>query len=146
MCVLHVNIDTDQLDFIIESTKLPIYQVYKKGDKHKYLKKKVYDYNVISCVVSDKDWDDFEGQANDMLSFLKTYHIELQSLKDNFNDLDWQFDMPYNCRLSDSLFNQNNFLPPELLALAGYFGIGINLSLYWPGQEEESDTQKRSNN
>ena len=143
MCVLHIVLDTDQLDSIVGSTKLPIYQVYKKGEKHKYRKNKVFDHNMISCDVSDKEWDDFEGQTKDMLAFLTKYHIELGSLRDNFKIIDWQFDMPYYCRLTEELINQNNYLPAELLSLAGYFGIAINLSLYWPDQEEEKSTRKK---
>lgn len=141
MCVLHIYLDTDQLDFILNSTTLPIYQSYNKGDRHKYNKKKVYDSNLISCVVSDKDWNDFEGQTDDMIDFLNKYHIELKSLKDNFTVDKWFFDVPYNCRLNEEMIIQNDFLPSKLLSLAGYFGIDINLSLY-PKSEEDINTKK----
>lgn len=143
MCVLHIMIDADQLDSIISSTRLSVYQVYKKGDKHKFRKNKVFDHNLISCDVSDKDWDDFDGQTKDMIAFLNKYHIELGSIRDNFKIPDWHFDLPYNCRLGNDLFSQNNFLPSELLSLAGYFGIGINLSLYLPSQDEEKPISEK---
>lgn len=137
MCVLHIIIDTEDLDLILESTRLPIYQVYRKGEKHKHRKDFVFDTNLISCEVSNKDLDDFEGQSTDTIDFLKKHHIDLQSLKDNFEQIDWQFDLPYNCRLNEETFNQNDFLPSELLFLSGRLGIGINLSLFNPGNDEE---------
>jgi hypothetical protein len=143
MCVFHIYLETDQLDFILNSTNLPIYKAHKKGDTHKYLKDKVYDYNLISCVVSDKDWNDFEGQTDDMMDFLNKYHIELKSLKDNFKIDNWQFDVPYYCRLEAGMIVQNDFLPSRLLSLAGYFGIDINLSLYPMSEEDLTDKRKK---
>ena len=142
MCVLHIYLDTDQLDFILSSTNLPIYKAHKKGEAHLYLKNKVYDYNLISCAVSDKDWNDFEGQTDDMIDFLNRYHIELKSLQDNFKIENWLFDVPYNCRLEDGMMVQNDFLPSKLLSLAGYFGIDINLSLY-PKSEEDLNIKRK---
>jgi hypothetical protein len=136
MCVLHIDLDTDNLDLILESTNLPIYQVYRKGESHKYRKGKVFETNLISCSISDKDWNDFEGQVQDMISFLEKYHTDLQSIKDNFNIANWQFDLPYANRLSNEIFNQNDFLPPELLFQSGRLGIGINLSLYHKSEQD----------
>jgi hypothetical protein len=88
MSVLHIQIDTDDLDLIIESTRLPIYQIYRKGEKHKHRKDIVFKTNLISCDVSDKDWSDFEGQTSDMIIFLEKHHIDLQSIKDNFEHIE----------------------------------------------------------
>jgi hypothetical protein len=137
MCVLHLEIDTNNIDLILEGTNLPIYQVYRKGKKHKHRKDFIFDTNLISCEVSNKEWDDFEGQTNDMIEFLNKYHIDLQSIKDNFNDFNWQFDLPYTCRLDESTFNQNDFLSPELLYQSGRLGIGINLSMCNQGEDDE---------
>ena len=130
MCVLHINFETDQLDLILESTKLPIYQVYRKGEKHKHKKDVIFDTNLISCIVSIKDWSDFEGQVQDMINFIRQYHIDLQAIKDSIKDVKWQIDLPYSCRLNDEIFNQNDFLSPDLLFESGRLGIGINLALY----------------
>ena len=135
MCVLHIQIDSDDLNLILESTRLPIYQVYRKGEKHRHKKDLVFETNLISCEVSDKDWSDFEGQTLDMVNFLEKHHIDLQSIKDNFDHINWHFDLPYDCRLDENTINQNDFLPPELLFLSGRLGIGINLALYQPGEE-----------
>ncbi len=134
MCVLHIKTNTDDIDQILSSTGLPVYQVYKKGEFHKLRKNFVFETNLISCSVSKKEWDDFAGQTSDMIDFLQKYQAELQSIKDNFVQIDWHFDLPYSCRINDETFNQNDYLPAELLLLSGRLGIGINLSLY-PGEK-----------
>ena len=57
-------------------------------------------------------------------------------IKDNYKIKDWRFDLPYKNRLDENLFNQNDYLPPELLKLSGELGIGINLSLYEKSTED----------
>ena len=39
-------------------------------------------------------------------------------------------DFPFSCRLGDGVAVQGDYLPPELLTLAGGLGIGIALSHY----------------
>ncbi len=95
----------------------------------------VFETNLISCDVSDKDWCDFEGQTTDIINFLEKHHIDLQRIKDNFEHIDWKFDLPYYCRLDENTINQNDFLSPKLLFLSGRLGIGINLALYQPEED-----------
>jgi len=128
MCVLHIRTDRDNLDLIL-NTNLPIYQVHKKGKKHKFRKKEIGP-NLISCSVSEKEWSDFTGQTEDMISFIDKYQKELQLIKEKFSSIDWEFDLPYENRMNDTLFCQSDFLPSELLLKSGKLGIGITLSLY----------------
>ena len=139
MCVLHIDFETDNLDLILSSTNIPVYQVYKKGDNYKHRKDKTYDRNLISCVVSDKEWDDVEGQTDDIIIFIEKHQNDLEFIKENVDNVDWKFDLPYHCRLSDTLFNQNNFLSPQVLLLCGKLGIGLNLSLYHPPCDEQEN-------
>jgi hypothetical protein len=145
MCVLHINIESDNIDNYLASTNLPIYQVFKKGDHHKYAKNKMYEDNLISCVVSDSDWDNLEDQTNDMINFLENYHLDLQILKDNFKIKSWEFDIPHTCRISNKIYMQSSFLPPKLISLAGRFGIGIELSMYTPAQEDKKVKKRKTN-
>src|SRR5690606_5511520 len=127
MCVLHIEIETDNLDLILNSINLPIYQIYKKGDKSKFRKEIIYETNLISCDVSEKDWKEFERQTKDMITFLNKFRDDLIYIRKNSNQVDFIFDLPYQNRQT---FNQNDFLPTELLLKSGDLGIGINLSLY----------------
>lgn len=131
MCMFHVESEKQSLENFIEKTKIIIYNSYNKGEKSKIgLNKEYYSYG-FSCVISDKEWNDFEGQINDIVFFLEKNYEELKDLRDNYNISDWRFDIPYYCRLNEEIFCQCDYLPPKLLSLVGKLGIGIELSQYW---------------
>lgn len=133
MCVFHVKSETHSFKaFLKEHPHLPVYQVYDKGEDPKIRSEQgVHEHYGFSCDVSDRPWDDVEGQTVDMISFLEVYTADLQALRDNHNLKDWRFDIPYECQLNKDIYAQFNYLPPKLIRLAGALEIGIELSLYW---------------
>lgn len=141
MCVFHVSSLTDTFDDFLKKSSLPIYQQHNKGQKNKLKKDKIYADYGFSCVISDKSWADVDGQFNDIIDFVERYKEDLITIKRDFNINDWRFDVPYECRLSDEVFCQSDYLSPKLMRLISQFEIGLELSQYW-GQDEEIIDEK----
>jgi hypothetical protein len=140
MCVLHVNSKNRSFKlFLEENPGLPAYQSHEKGELPNIGKEDVvYEDYGFSCEVSDRAWNDVEGQIVDIISFLEVYTPYLTTLKETHEIDDWRFDLPYECGLDETHFTQCNFLPPKLMRLAGTLEIGVELSLYWPNSEEDA--------
>jgi hypothetical protein len=136
MCVFHVSSLTDSFKDFLKKSSLPVYQQHDKGQKFKHKKDRIYADFGFSCVISNKPWTDLEGQFNDIVDFIEKYQNELTIIKKDYKVNDWRFDVPYECRLSDSVFCQSDYLSPKLMKLISQFEIGLELSQYW-GQNEE---------
>ncbi len=138
MCIFHASSQSHSFqDFLKANPDFPVYQSYEKGDDISNAEEtSVQEDYGFSCDVSDRKWDDVAGQVVDMISFLEVYTPLLQQLKKTHPTIDWRFDLPYECELTETHFMQVNFLPPRVLQLAGTLGIGIELSLYWPSADE----------
>ncbi len=137
MCVFHVeSLVSSFSDFLAVNPQLPVYQQHEKGEKSTEEVGGIpYEEFSFSCEVSDRDWDDVEGQVIDIISFLEVYTPYLQKLKETHQIADWRFDLPYECLLGETQFTQINFLPPKLLQLMGALEIGLEMSLYWPSED-----------
>jgi hypothetical protein len=84
----------------------------------------------ISFDVSDKDWDDFPGQVEDAIAFLSKWAEELASFSSEFELEEMILDFPLYSRLNDRIINQNDYLPRQLITLAGRLGLCIGMSIY----------------
>ena len=129
MTMLHVTSGSSSFKIFLGQTKLPISESYEKGDTFSSKRPPHKDYG-FSCKVSKGKWDDFYGQVQDALEFLKKFETELINLMQKCSVDDIRLDFGYSCRLSDKILVQCDFLPPELLKMAGKLNIGIELSLY----------------
>lgn len=141
MCIFHVTSKTDSFkEFLAAHPELPVYLSHEKGEKPQIAAEESIhtDYG-FSCEVSERSWDDVDGQVIDMISFLEVYSSYFANLKKSHKIDDWRFDLPYECELEETQFTQCNYLPPKLMRLAGALDIGIELSLYWPSNEEDDD-------
>ena len=137
MCVLHVTSESSSFKEFLEETKLPVYRSYEKGQVLPRRKRKVSEYFGFSCTVSDKEWDDLDGQIEDAIEFFGKYETEIITLRQRHSVDDIRLDFPYECRHDDIISVQCDFLPPELLAMVGKLNVGIELSLY-PGTAKVS--------
>lgn len=145
MCIFHVSSKSSSFkQFLIDFPELPVYQSHEKGESRKISSKEnpVYDDYGFSCDVSDRPWNDVQGQIVDMISFLEVYAHYFTKLKESHQIDDWRFDLPYECRLDENSFTQCDYMPPKLMRLAGTLEIGIELSLYWPSGEEEKEEEE----
>ena len=141
MCIFHVTSNDHSFkEFLKLHPELPVYQSHEKGDTPKIRQEdQVHEDYGFSCDVSDREWQDMEGQIIDMISFLEVYTPYLQKLKESHQITDWRFDLPYECRLNEKKFTQCDYLPPKLMHLMGALEIGLELSLYWPNMEDDED-------
>ncbi len=141
MCVLRVESKTTSFTEFLKKTDLAVYRSHSKGDRMNFGKRLPYEDYGFSCKVSKKDWDDFEGQTDDALAYLKKHYNDLSTLIQTHSVDDIRFDIPYwgpRPWNGVTLMVSSRYLPPELLKLAGELGIGIELSLY-PRETWESE-------
>jgi len=69
--------------------------------------------------------------ATTRLEFLKQYHTELGALRTAPGVDDVRLDFPVTLRIDrKTVMAQFDFFPPELLSLAGAFGLGLEISIY----------------
>lgn len=130
MCVLKVYSDTDSFKSFAKTTKVPVYSIYEKGEQHENGKIYVRTEYKISFDVSDKDWDDFEGQIGDTIRFLTKYYNNLEELFKTHNITTAYLDFPIYSRLYGDIVNQNDQLPKELISIAGKLSLGIEMAIY----------------
>jgi hypothetical protein len=138
MCVLHVTSETTSFAVFLRDTGFPAYKSHEKGEVSAIGKRKPYENYGFSSDVSECDWNNLAGQIEDANAFLRMHERNLRNLLSSHEIADIRLDFPYSCRLGENTFMQCDYLPPELLKLAGDLGIGIELSHYPPTDEEEN--------
>ena len=127
----------------VEKSDVPIYDSHEKGDPCKFKKRPPKNDYGFQCSVSDKDFDDFDGQVSDAIAFLRNHFNEMKELVSEYDIDDFRLDFPIECRLiKNNLFSQCDFLPPELIKLSGEIGLGIEMSQYYPSEEEKLANQR----
>ncbi|HUC81795.1 MAG TPA: hypothetical protein VMR70_12820 [Flavisolibacter sp.] len=81
--------------------------------------------------ITDKDFEDFNGQVTDTIAFLTTNRVQLVELKDAIPDIIWEIDYGYNTKVATGeLAVEGLHLPLELLRLCSELKIEILISLY----------------
>ena len=128
MCLLKVYSDTKSFKSFEKTTRVPVYSIYEKGDRQ--AKRKVHKDFKISFDISEKDWDDFEGQVQDAIIFLTKYRKDLKTLFKTHKVTTAYLDFPIYSRLQGDIVNQNDSLPKELILIAGKLSLGIEMSIY----------------
>ena len=85
----------------------------------------------VRCVVSEHPPGDLTGQVSDAIKFLVQFHDDLRRITSHAGCKDAFLDFANENRLDDeTVAVQVDYLPAELLALAGELDIGVMLSLY----------------
>jgi len=130
MCVLHAFSDSKSFKGFAKTTAIPLYSCLDKGEVLNPKSRALARENRISFDVSEKDWDDFPGQVADAIAFLTKWETDLSKLITDFEPEDVTLDFPLYSRLNDRIINQNDYLPKELVILAGRLGLCIGMSIY----------------
>jgi hypothetical protein len=130
MCFLKIHSDNHTFKNFCETTKVPVYSVFDKGEYRNKSKTRKSETFVVSFDVSDADWDDFTAQINDAIRFLTGNFTELDKLINSIPDAEGYLDFPLYSRLNDEVINQNDHLPKELISLAGKLDLGIEMAIY----------------
>ena len=130
MCVLKVYSKTSSFKEFANTTNIPVFSVFDKGEYRNKRKTRMCKEFVISLDVSSKDWDEFPNQVSDAIEFLNKHFAELEKLLFNHDIDEAYLDFPLNSRLNDEIANQNDHLPKELISLAGKLNLGIEMAIY----------------
>ncbi|HEY3857560.1 MAG TPA: hypothetical protein VGO67_24525 [Verrucomicrobiae bacterium] len=96
---------------------------------------KVCEDSGFSLDVSNIDGE-LSGQIKDAIVFLRKHQSEISRLVGFPGVDDRRLDFGYDNR---NAFVQCDYLPPELLALTGSLGVGIELSLYSALSDESKE-------
>jgi hypothetical protein len=125
MCVLRADGDSfEPREFLLLSTLDPC-NVFRKGERKS--ETTTWHSSGLTVPVSECEFDDFEGQIRDAISFLTVHKDELWRLR-SFPGVDEvELDFPVHRR---DVFVQSQSFPSELVALAGELGLGLELSIY----------------
>lgn len=141
MCVLHVKGKDFDPGVLAESSQLKPYRVRRIGEARNPLEPDgpAWTTSGFSVAVSDAAWSDFSQQARDACAFLDCHRGELQHLKSLGTIEDMRLDFPVYLRMGNGVFTQCEFFPPELVERAGALGIGLEISLYFPPDEDQQE-------
>ncbi len=131
-CIFHVGgVDFD-IDACLRECRFDPCGVYRKGETHGK-RGRIRAHSGFDIDVSQADWDDLNGQVADAIRFLKANRAELRKLMD-FPGIEGRtLDFPIWQR---DIMLQRDYLPPELLRLAGELEIGIVISRYGIAEDE----------
>ena len=109
------------------SSRFRPYQIYHRGEPTvRRSRGELHDDSGFSVDVSDVDGD-LSAEIQDAIAFLQCHDAELARLSTIPQVTDRRLDFGYYRRDG---FMQSEYLPAELLRLAGVHGIAIELSLY----------------
>jgi hypothetical protein len=134
-CVLHVSGERFEVDCFLASSTWKPYRVHHRGEATGRAGVD-YEDSGFSIDVSEVDGD-LSAEIQDAIRFLQQHQAELARLATISEVTDRRFDFGYYYR---DVFMQSEYLPPELVRLAGTHGIAIELSLYpQPDATEATD-------
>ncbi|MGA3283941.1 MAG: DUF4279 domain-containing protein [Verrucomicrobiota bacterium] len=128
-CLLRATGENFEVDAFLQTSKLRPNTVQHKGQLRRKNKPDggKSEFSGLSCVVSEKDFNDLEGQIAEAIEFLKSNRVHLQKLVKFPGIEDVRLDFGIERR---DEFSQCDYFPSKLLCLAGELGIGIELSQY----------------
>lgn len=130
MCILRLSSRSVSFKPILDETKLPITSVYDAGEYRDTKRARLCQNNQATLDVSDKEWDDLQGQINDAICFLENHKGDIQKLFELVNDLSVGLDFPINSKLDGNIVTQGITFPGRLTSLAGSLNIDIGMTLY----------------
>ena len=128
-CMFRIAGVSLNVDRLLSSVSLPATMSFGKGQPRNMLKKnrKRCRSSGASFLVSDADFDQFEKQKKDAISFLRTNKSVILKIM-NWPGVDRGcLDFGIERRTTAAQFEQ---FPAELLKLAGGLGIDIEISQY----------------
>lgn len=134
-CLLHVSGEEFAVDEFLAASTFKPYRVHRRGEP-KGKADHIHEDSGFSVDVSDVDGE-LDSEIEDAVRFLRFHESELTRLATFSGIQDRRLDFGYYRR---NVFMQSEYLPAELLKLAGTLGISIELSLYpQPENAEATD-------
>jgi hypothetical protein len=133
--MLHISgseLDIDSLASLINITPN---KIWKKGELRRSNNptKGIWDNSGLSSVVSEAEFNELTKQIEEVISYIKSNRESFEHMS-SYPGVDQKLfdfgierrDVPVQC----------DYFPPELVTLAGKYGFGIELSQYWPCNDE----------
>jgi hypothetical protein len=148
MCVLLVTGTKFDPAKYLASSRLKPYSVFRAGEPRfpgSKAKDKVHEVSGFKIDVSRRSWESLVGQVVDAIAFLKTHRQTLATLRSIPEVEDIRLDFPLDLRIDrEHVFAQFDYFPPELVALAGAIGCGLELSIYPRDLEQLARSRQKS--
>jgi hypothetical protein len=123
-CILRVSAKDFDVDAFLSVTTFKPYRVDHQGQAYGR-RGKIYQNSGFCVDVSRHE--ELKQQIPDAIQFLKENQAELQRVSEVFSKIFLTLDFGHCAR---DVAAQFDYLPPELLLLAGSLNIGIEISLY----------------
>lgn len=140
-CILHVaGVEFDPEAFLANSTFDP-YTVWHRGEPVALKgprSARIYEWSGFRCDVSKTDGN-LNTQLADAIQFLTSHRADFERLATQDKVEDCRLDFGFDCRLSDQILMQGEYLPVEFLQLVGELRIAVALSLYPPMLADKSE-------
>ncbi len=123
MANLHAE-GVNPFDGFARTTGVPVLDVVEASDRNPF-------HRVIFDL-PESDWSDFSLQAEESMKFLLRWETELKDFVQEMQVNSFQLNFVLVSRLGGGVWVQNDWLPPDLVAMCGRLGIGIGLSTHDP--------------
>ncbi len=131
--VLRINGVSFDVDSFLNETGLIPYLHYRTGEDIGFRKRGKEKYETNGCYfdLSTAEFDNFEKQKSDTISFLAKYFDKLEKVRsyglrpEDIPIIDFAIESEM-----ETYPVQNDYLQPELLKLAGDLSFGIKISHY----------------
>jgi len=124
-CVLRVSGTHFEPQRFLDRSPFTPCNIFREGEPRSQTSQ--WNSSGFTVVVSEDSGTDLESQVRDALSFLRVNKEELLRLRSCEGVTDVRLDFGLSKRKG---FVQCNYLPPELLELAGGLKVGIEVSIY----------------
>lgn len=127
-CILRISGESLNVDALLSEHPLPAVRVWRKGDVHR-LKGKTHSDSGVNILASDADFDEINRQLAEATEFLKLHSSVIAKVVDFPGVQIAMLDFGLSA-LKPGSFAQFVHLPAELIELAAYARIAVEISLY----------------
>jgi len=128
-CVLRIGGVQLDVDALLHVVPLSAYRVDRKGTPRRLRTRGTFEESTLHVDVSDADFADLPKQIADAIRFLQT-NAETIRAAVRFVGVE-RATLDFAVESKDVMID-SNYLPPQLLQIAGELGVGIELSMYPP--------------
>jgi len=130
MCVLRVSGKRFDPHTFLSQSGLQAEQVFLAGTVRNPPRLGRYADSGFTLGVSPASSMTLQSQIPDAMRFLLQHQTALRCLTPAIGVDDMRLDFQLALRIDGDRLSQSDYLPPDLLALAGALGLGIEMSIY----------------
>ncbi len=128
MCILELYSDIKSFKEFSKTSNLKNFKISEKGEYKNELKKSIFENYVITFNISNKEFNDLNGQIEDAINFHKNNFDEINELISE-SKITYAF-ISFPINIKSNFVIKRFYFPKELLILAGNLNIGIESALY----------------